>query len=409
MYLDGSEVSLNTHSNSLNTTTKNAAAHFYVGKMLITPYSPGGGLWNSGTTFFRGKIDEVAVFEKALTSTEVLAIYNTSTYSEWELLTTTTGDTYVDTGATVGYDYSWRVRGFSDCFDPTIIYTPWSEDYDILLPTVTTDSITNIDIETATANATVVTSGSTEITARGICISETGTPTTGDTTFSITGETGAFYADLTGLSENTFYYVRAYAANDNGISYGNQLTFTTTYDILPVINLAASGITCTGGTITWTNPNPSGITEIYVKEFNGVSYVTIDTISSGATSYVLTGLTPNTYNNYIITTTNGVLEDDSVNIEVKTLDATPFNLTGTTHYNNATITWEINDPAYGTAIIPQYCVYGESEWQSGTTLAKNATGYTFTNLSYDTIYEVRIVRLGSEYIQQHIHLLLVEL
>jgi len=39
---------------------------------------------------------------------------------------------------------------------------------------------------------------------------------------------GAFTSSLTGLTENTTYYVRAYATNSVGTAYGNELNFTTT-------------------------------------------------------------------------------------------------------------------------------------------------------------------------------------
>lgn len=39
---------------------------------------------------------------------------------------------------------------------------------------------------------------------------------------------GAFTARLSGLAKNTQYYVRAFATNKNGVSYGSGQTFTTT-------------------------------------------------------------------------------------------------------------------------------------------------------------------------------------
>ena len=45
--------------------------------------------------------------------------------------------------------------------------------------------------------------------------------------------TGVFSSNLSGLESNTYYYVRAYAINNVGTAYGNEVTFTT----LPVIEL----------------------------------------------------------------------------------------------------------------------------------------------------------------------------
>ena len=41
------------------------------------------------------------------------------------------------------------------------------------------------------------------------------------------GETGSFISNITELTANTTYYVRAYAINSTGTSYGSELNFTT--------------------------------------------------------------------------------------------------------------------------------------------------------------------------------------
>jgi hypothetical protein len=52
-------------------------------------------------------------------------------------------------------------------------------------------------------------------------------PTTGDSKTTEAGTTGVFVSHLTGLTENTLYYVRAYAVNSLGISYGTEVTGKT--------------------------------------------------------------------------------------------------------------------------------------------------------------------------------------
>ncbi len=54
------------------------------------------------------------------------------------------------------------------------------------------------------------------------------TPST--TSFSVDvyrGTSTSIYSTLTGLSPNTRYYVRAYATNKQGTSYGEEISFTT--------------------------------------------------------------------------------------------------------------------------------------------------------------------------------------
>jgi hypothetical protein len=99
-------------------------------------------------------------------------------------------------------------------------------------PTVTTAVVTNITQTTATSGGNVTSDGGAAVTARGVCWSTTTTPViTGNHTTDGTG-TGSFVSNITGLTAGTLYYVRAYATNSEGTSYGNQLSFTT----LPVIN-----------------------------------------------------------------------------------------------------------------------------------------------------------------------------
>ncbi|NTW32498.1 MAG: hypothetical protein HGB12_07720 [Bacteroidetes bacterium] len=94
-------------------------------------------------------------------------------------------------------------------------------------PTVTTQAVNNITSTTATGNGNVTADGGATITERGICWNTSTAPTTANSKATSTGTTGAFNASMTGLTASTSYYVRAYAINSEGTSYGNEVTFTT--------------------------------------------------------------------------------------------------------------------------------------------------------------------------------------
>jgi len=98
----------------------------------------------------------------------------------------------------------------------------------IVLPTVTTTGGTLVTYNTAATGGNVVSEGGASAT-RGICWATHTTPTLSDTvvTSSNTG-VGAFTINLTGLTPNTTYYVKSYATNNLGSSYGNEISFTTT-------------------------------------------------------------------------------------------------------------------------------------------------------------------------------------
>jgi formylglycine-generating enzyme required for sulfatase activity len=94
-------------------------------------------------------------------------------------------------------------------------------------PTVTTTAITNPTANSATGGGNVTSQGSASVTSRGVCWSTSQNPTTANNKTSDGTGTGTFTSSITSLSSSTPYYVRAYATNTAGTSYGSQVTFTT--------------------------------------------------------------------------------------------------------------------------------------------------------------------------------------
>ena len=99
--------------------------------------------------------------------------------------------------------------------------------HDPALPTVTTSQVTNITQTSATGGGNVTSSGNSTVTERGICWSTSHNPMTNDSHLSSGNGTGSFSVNMTGLTVHTTYYVRAYAINDAGTVYGNEISFFT--------------------------------------------------------------------------------------------------------------------------------------------------------------------------------------
>lgn len=94
-------------------------------------------------------------------------------------------------------------------------------------PKVSTRPITEITDHSAKCGGNVTSIGDANLTGRGICWNTTGTPTTADN-FTFDGaDVGDYASYLYGLKPSTQYFVRAYAKNIYGISYGKEMSFST--------------------------------------------------------------------------------------------------------------------------------------------------------------------------------------
>lgn len=94
-------------------------------------------------------------------------------------------------------------------------------------PTVTTTAVSSIVGSTAKSGGNVVADGGAAVTARGICWGTSQNPTTANSKTTDGTGTGSFTSSLTGLLPGSTYYVKAYAINSIGTTYGSQLTLNT--------------------------------------------------------------------------------------------------------------------------------------------------------------------------------------
>ena len=96
------------------------------------------------------------------------------------------------------------------------------------MPTIgTVDYPASLTSTSARCGGNNISDGGSPITARGVVWSTSPSPTlTNNKTSEGTASTD-FISDITGLSPNTTYYVRAYVTSGAGTSYGSELSFTT--------------------------------------------------------------------------------------------------------------------------------------------------------------------------------------
>ena len=103
------------------------------------------------------------------------------------------------------------------------------------LPQITTANVTSITANTAVCGGNVTSDGNATITARGVCWSTSPNPTITDNKTTDGSGIGSFTSNITGLTLNTTYYVRAYATNEKGTAYGEEKSFAT-FDCTGSIN-----------------------------------------------------------------------------------------------------------------------------------------------------------------------------
>jgi hypothetical protein len=230
------------------------------------------------------------------------------------------------TGLTVGNTYyvrAYATNSAGTAYGAEVSFTT-------TLPTVTTTAITATTATTASSGGNVTVIGGTNVTARGVCWSTTSGPTIALTTKTSDGTgIGAFTSAITGLTQATTYYVRAYASNSIGTTYGAEVSFTTF--ALPTLaaTTAASSITSTsassggnvaadgGSSITargvcWsTSPNPTIALTTKTSDGTGIGSFTssITGLALGTTYYVCayaTNIFGTTYGTQVTFTTLGL-------------------------------------------------------------------------------------------------------
>jgi hypothetical protein len=181
-------------------------------------------------------------------------------------------------------------------------------------PIVTTQPASNPSTSGATLNGTVTGTGGAALTDRGFYWKTSPGVTTSDTLLSEGGTSVAgFSKPLSGLSVNTIYYYRAYAANSVGTGIGNSDVSFYTLANTPTAPTVGNPMTATlDVTIGGADGNP-GITTYAIKEAGG-QFVQASGALGGPAVYqtaalwattTVTGLGPSTPYSFTVQAKNG--------------------------------------------------------------------------------------------------------
>ena len=226
-----------------------------------------------------------------------------------------------------------------------------------VIPTVITSEPSNVSSSTATCGGSVTSDGGASIIQRGVCFSTSQNPTTSSQIVTSGTGTGLFTCNLTGLSANTTYYVRAYAINSVGTGYGTQKSFRTdsggSAPVLPTVSTSDPSNVTTSTAICGGNVTSDGGADVtqrgvcYSTSQNPTTSSQIVTSGTGTGSFTcnLTGLSANTkyYVRAYAINSEGTAYGAQKDFTTQALTYTTFEYAGTTYYVHpevGTMTWQ---------------------------------------------------------------------
>jgi hypothetical protein len=143
----------------------------------------------------------------------------------------------------------------------------------ITAPVLTTTAVTAITQTTASSGGNVTSTGGATVTVWGICWSKSANPAISDFVCGGGSSSANFTCGMTGLDVNTLYYVRAFATNSAGTTYGDQKSFTTLPFSNPVFTVAVS-INASAFTVAFTGTCTNDdvkMTKVIITDPEGVS------------------------------------------------------------------------------------------------------------------------------------------
>lgn len=141
------------------------------------------------------------------------------------------------------------------------------------LPTVTTITPT-YDGEIVTIGGNVTSDGGFAVTARGICYGSSPNPDlSGSYTHTENGSgTGCFQASFDLPNGSGIKYVRAYATNANGTSYGEQMTVMNPYEALPTFTYNGHTYKVAPDPFAWEEYYSWIVSNAYCEELTAYGY-----------------------------------------------------------------------------------------------------------------------------------------
>jgi hypothetical protein len=225
-------------------------------------------------------------------------------------------------------------------------------------PSVTTGAASGITTTTATVAGSINDPGCTAVTAYGVEYSTTSGFANGTgTQVASTNLSGTnFSSSLSGLATGTTYYYKAYATNAGGISWGAEMSFTTT-SLSPT--LTATTLTGFGNVCSNTTAGPNSFT------INGTNLTTANITVGPLAGFSFSTTSGGIYTSSLTLTQTGGTYSQQIFVK--------FNPTAVQSYNG-----NIPVSGGGTSVTTNVAVTGSGVNAAPTVATGAATGITTT-------------------------------
>lgn len=270
-------------------------------------------------------------------------------------------------------------------------------------PVVLTNSATTLN-NVVTVAGQVTSDGGAAVTARGIVYSTSQSPTLADIVVTSGSGTGSFSADTPTLSAGT-YYLRTYATNSTGTSYGEQVTVTIAApaDSTPPLLLSsvpadsASFVSNAANlTLTFDEPVIAGTGNLTVVPTADPSAAIAIDVTSGAISFFGSTMTVNPAADLALGTSYHVLLDATA---VTDLAGNPFagiSLTTELNFQTAKVPTSGLSVALDAALDASYPGTG-STWSDLSPEANHLILYGSPSVSSSGIEYLEFSSASSQY------------
>ena len=276
-------------------------------------------------------------------------------------------------------------------------------------PNIFTNKISQITSNSVLTGGQIYSNRGHVVTEKGICWSTHSNPTIMDNKINSGTGNNSYTVQISGLNTGSKYYVKAYAINSEGISYGSEETFTTLSISKPnVVTSTISIFNSTSATVGGNVTSDGGATITERGVYWSTNPLTLGTKlqignGTGAFSTSLTGLSPNTiyYIKAFATNSQGTGYGTQMSFTTGVLPVAAFTGYPTTINTGQSVqftdqstnsptswSWNFGDGSTSTTQNPTHNYSKAGSYNVSLSVSNSAGSNTLTKTNYITVNDI---------------------